>query len=94
LAWAETAEGIGFIRKDGTFVVKPEYDGAGTLHDGLAAVGVGDKRGYIDKAGRMTKGPQFDTALTFVDGLAAVWVSDEKMGYILPTGRFFWGSSK
>jgi hypothetical protein len=36
---------------------------------------------------------QFDDAYDFSHGLAEVWLG-EKMGYILPAGKFFWGPSR
>ena len=37
----------GFIDKTGHYVINPQFDGASSFSDGLAAVRIGDKWGYI-----------------------------------------------
>ncbi|WP_223209986.1 WG repeat-containing protein [Picosynechococcus sp. NKBG042902] len=37
--------------KEGTMVINPQFDSAGSFSEGLAAVRVGDRMGYINKEG-------------------------------------------
>ena len=67
--------------KQGTVVIKPQFDDALFFSEGLAIVKVGDKWGYIDKRGIVVIKPQFDNAWPFSEGLAHVKVG-EKHGFI------------
>jgi hypothetical protein len=77
----------GFIDKTGKVVIEPQFDGAESFSEGLAAVkvggvnGNGGKYGYIDRMGKFAIALQFDEAASFSEGLAAVKVGN-KWGYI------------
>ncbi len=73
----------GYIDKTGKFVIKPQFDGAGTFDgSGLAPVRLADLWGYVDAKGAFRINPQFKSANNFVAtaaGQLAV-VSVEKGG--------------
>jgi hypothetical protein len=84
----------GFIDGTGRIVIEPQFDlwsGAG-FSEGLAAIGIDDKKGYVDKSGKVTMLPEFSSVFFSVDafseGLAVVshnsyWPEqNSKVGYI------------
>lgn len=78
---------VGYIDKEGDFVIEPKFDAAKDFYEGLAPVKLDGKWGYIDKTGEFVIQPQFDKADIFSSGLAAVKV-DGKWGFIDKTGEF------
>ena len=72
LARAGESGQIGFIDREGAFVIAPEYDLAFAFADGLAPVKVDDLWGFVDTSGEVVISPQFRTALSFSEGLAPV----------------------
>lgn len=78
---------VGFIDKEGDFVIEPKFDDAKDFYEGLAPVKIDRKWGYIDKTGEFVIQPQFDRADIFSSGVAAVRV-DGKWGVIDKTGTF------
>ena len=50
---------FGYIDKTFKFVIKPQFDDAGSFYKGLAGVYVKEKYGYIDTAGRYIWEPTF-----------------------------------
>ena len=79
----------------GHFVINPQFDGAYSFSDGLAAVRIGDdktgKWGFIDNQGHFVINPQFDGVASFSDGLAEVRIGDfgtGKSGFIDKQGKF------
>ncbi|MBW4626122.1 MAG: WG repeat-containing protein [Brasilonema octagenarum HA4186-MV1] len=80
----------GYIDKNGTEVIRPQFDDADNFSEGLAVVWIsGQNGGYIDKTGRFVIPPQYakDRAQKFSQGLARVRVA-RTWGYIDKTGRF------
>ena len=79
----------GYIDKNGTYVINPQFDWADSFaENGLAVVEVDDKYGCINKKGNYVINPQFDSVSSFSDnGLAAVKV-DDKWGYINKKGNY------
>lgn len=88
LAVARKYEGkVGWLDKNGNWVLKPQFDGLSPLVNGLAAASINGKYGYIDKSGNWVIKPKFDHAYNFAaNGLACVEV-DDKYGYIDKTGN-------
>jgi len=95
----------GFIDKNGSMVIKPEFDKAESFSEGLAAVAVNGKWGYIDKAGKFAIEPRFNEAEAFTEGLAFVKVGGDdanairdvsgfdaegRWGYIDISGKYIW----
>lgn len=78
---------VGYIDKEGDFVIEPKFDDAKDFYEGLAPAKLDGKWGYIDKTGEFVIHPQFDRADIFSSGVAAVEV-DDKWGYIDKTGEF------
>ncbi len=84
----------GYIRPDGSWLVRPSFPAAGYFSEGRALVRSGGidmgrggilfpgKVGYVDKTGHMIIGAQFDDARNFHEGLAAVTLDGKKWGYI------------
>jgi len=77
----------GYIDHGGAFVVKPQYDGALSFAEGLAAVKIGSQWGYIDHSGVLVIPAHFSNAESFAEGLAAAWEGNA-WGYIDRTGKF------
>lgn len=67
----------GFIDRTGNFIIKPQFDEAGTFSDGLAPVLIENKWGFIDKEGMTVIKPTFDDAASFSEGLAKVGIKTQ-----------------
>ena len=93
LAAVRIGDKWGFIDRQGTYVIEPQFDDAQSFSEGLAAVRIGDretgvgKYGFIDRQGRYVVEPQFDGAQSFSEGLAAVFIGD-RWGFIDRQGRY------
>lgn len=85
---ARVADGgrLGFIRRDGSFVVEPAYEAALAFSEGLAAVQRDGRWGYIDRDGATVIEPRFAEAGAFSDGLAAVRLGGQ-WGYVDASGE-------
>jgi hypothetical protein len=91
---AEPVTKFGYIDKFGLstnlFVIEPQFTGAQSFSEGLAAVNVGSPYkpswGYIDKKGNIVIKPNFEDVGKFSDGLAAVEIGS-KWGYINTKGE-------
>ena len=78
----------GFMETTGRVVVKPQFDDASILYEGLAPVKKDGKWGYIDPTGKMVIEPRFEeNARCFKEGLARVLVKG-KWGFIDKTGKW------
>lgn len=85
----KTAEGTkwGYINKDGTFVIKPQYDNAMDFQDnGLAVVGKGNLSGVIDRYDRFIVPLKYSSITQFTEGLAEV-IDDSGFGVIDERGQ-------
>ncbi|MEM8978703.1 MAG: WG repeat-containing protein [Pseudomonadota bacterium] len=58
-------------------VVEPQYDNAGTFHDGLAPVQLNGLWGFIDAKGRMVVEPQYERVLSGSEGLRGVKFNED-----------------
>ena len=112
-AWVETDETVklraqsvyegnwGYINKQGQMVITPQFSEAGNFSQGLAAVGIGERKlfgpspwhfGYIDGSGKVVIAAQFSFGKDFDDrGMAAVsvgWEDSTRWGFIDKTGHF------
>ncbi|MGD0008473.1 MAG: WG repeat-containing protein [Terriglobia bacterium] len=76
----------GYIDKTGKYVIKPQFDEAGSFAEGVALVYSGQKWGYIDTTGKYVIKPEFDYGWAFSEGLAQVNLGG-KTGFIDRTGR-------
>jgi tetratricopeptide (TPR) repeat protein len=78
----------GFVRLDGTFAVKPDYDWTWFyFKDGLTSVQFHGSYGFVDTNGRLVVKPQFGYALLYSEGLARVSYNGN-YGYIDKQGKF------
>ncbi|MDR0754836.1 MAG: WG repeat-containing protein [Prevotellaceae bacterium] len=68
------------------WVIKPQFDIAGSFYEGFAAIKKDGKWGFIDKTGAVVIQPEFDGVKNFSDGMAAI-KKDGKWGYINSTGE-------
>jgi hypothetical protein len=68
------------------WVIKPQFDIAGSFYEGFAAIKKDGKWGFIDKTGAIVIQPEFDGVKNFSDGMAAI-KKDGKWGYIDNTGE-------
>lgn len=69
IRWAQTNNLWGLARTDGSWLIEPKFEQAGSLSDGLARVVINGKVGFIDKAGNFVIGPVFDKAGEFRPGV-------------------------
>jgi hypothetical protein len=79
-------ERVRLLREDGK--VLGEFDGCGTLSEGLVAVRSEDTWGYLDAEGRGVIAPAFSWAGDFSEGLAPVRDDSGRCGYIRRDGTF------
>jgi hypothetical protein len=88
LAAAIVGNKVGYIDRNGKFVLPPNYDGSSGIDfsEGLVAVRIGGRVGFIDKRGAVVVPPAYDDAYPFSEGLARVRVGD-RWGYIDKTGK-------
>lgn len=86
---------LGYIDKQGEFVIEPELDfdlasgfreGVYQFSNGLAQLPIAYKWGYVDKLGKLAIHPRFDGAELFSEGLARVEIK-QFYGYIDRTGN-------
>jgi hypothetical protein len=77
---------LGFIDSAGKVVIKPQFDEAYPLSEGLALIRQKNKYGFIDSAGKVVIKPQFDEAYPFSEGFAGIKVKN-KYGFIDSAGK-------
>ena len=90
LAWAkDKSEKLGFIDKQGAWVVKPAYDAAKEMDpaSGLARVKSGEAWFYVDRTGKEVRVADATGLGDFSDGLAEV-KRGELTGFIGPDGTW------
>jgi hypothetical protein len=79
----------GLTRGDGSWLVEPKFDQAGSLNDGLARVRLNGKVGYIDRTGSFAIEPVFDRGGSFTPSLGRTWAGrDGIFGVIDKTGAW------
>ena len=76
----------GFMNRDGTVIINPQFLEATPFSEGLAAVKTGDFWGFIDRLGRIVIPARYNAAYSFSEGLAAV-KDGNKWGYIDKRGK-------
>jgi hypothetical protein len=76
----------GYIKSDGNYQIKPQFDDAYPFFENLAAISIGNKYGYIDKNGKIVINPEYEATYDFSEGLAAV-VKGGLFGFIDKTGK-------
>lgn len=90
---------IGFRDAEaGIWAIEPQYEGARSFQEGLAAAKLKGKWGFINVKGEWVIAPKFDWTMDFVDGLVLVnlggtpntraSVDGGKYGFVDRTGRF------
>jgi WG containing repeat len=63
---------VGYVSKNGTEIIKPQYDDGLTFSEGYTAVKQGTKWLYLDSTGKAITAAVYDEALGFSNGMAAV----------------------
>lgn len=63
-------DNIGYINKQGEFVIKPQYESAGEFKDGLALVKQEGKYGYIKADGSTFIACMYDDHYSYDQGVA------------------------
>ena len=78
----------GFVDKNGTVKIPPQYSAVGNFNDGKCAVAnVAGEWGYIDTAGKLVINHQYTNAKDFINGKAVV-SSGKNWGVIDETGKY------
>jgi hypothetical protein len=82
----------GLINEKGEYVIEPQYDFLGGLHNGLVSFRQNDLTGFLDVNGNVKIEPKFHWVDEFSEGLCAVstdWKTDEPRlyGYIDTSGN-------
>ena len=75
----------GYINRDGTLVIEPQFDRAWRFTNGRALIRDGTRFGYIDTTGAVVIEPRFADAWHFSEGLAPVQ-TDSLWGFINRSG--------
>ena len=78
---------LGFIDKEGNWIIQPIYDDVDSFSEGLARVEMGEKWGFIDKEGNWIIQPIYDSVANFSEGLAGVKNMGESWGFIDKKGN-------
>jgi hypothetical protein len=81
----------GYVGSDNEWKVKPKYDGAKPLTEGMGAIKVKNLWGFIGESGKIAIKPRFIQVLPFSEGVAAVEIATplgNRWGYINFTGTF------
>ena len=78
---------FGYIDKKGTFVINPQYVGAGLFSGDRAPVSVNSQWGYIDRDGKFAVNPQFETPVNSPTA-APVW--DTRTASVTSTRTEIW----
>ena len=76
----------GYSNAKGNVIIYPQFDGAKTFAEDLAAISQNGQWGYINRAGKIVIPPQFDDAESFSGGMAAV-MQGNKRDFIDATGK-------
>lgn len=77
---------MGFVNRQGTFVIEPAYALALAFAEGLAPVQDDEGRwGFVDETGAIAIEPRFRSALPFAEGRAVVQ-TEAGWGFITPDG--------
>lgn len=86
--------GVGFLDREGRWVIKTRYESAGPFRSGSSRVEIGDKFGFIDRTGKIAIEPRFEEVTDFdQDGYARFYVGDfwndptRRVGVIDRTGQ-------
>jgi hypothetical protein len=83
-----TGDEIGYVDKDGKFIINPQFDEAYLFSkDGLAKVKKEGKYGFINKEGKLVVPYQFLQATSFYEGLACVVTESSAPYYINEKGE-------
>jgi hypothetical protein len=89
IRWVQSDKLWGLARADGSWLVEPRFQQAGSLTDGLARVTVNGKVGFIDRTGNFAIEPVFDKAWWFEAGLGRTSAErDGIFGVIDKTGAW------
>jgi hypothetical protein len=89
IRWVEEDKLWGLARADGSWLVEPKFQQAGSLVDGLARVTLDGKFGFIDRSGRFAIEPAFDKTWPFERGVGRTWAErDGVVGVIDKTGAW------
>lgn len=88
--WQQLMPGVwklGYLGKDGKFVIPPLFDGGEAFSEGIAKIKVGKQYSYIDTRGKRITSTLYSKALDFSDGLAAVSRDGKLWGYMDKFGK-------
>jgi len=82
----------GYIDRNGTLAIAPQFDGVDEFHDGIAKVRSHGQALFIDMSGKPIALPHFDRVDGFSEGLAAVNIGEKRtsnLGLLVEPGK--WG---
>jgi hypothetical protein len=81
----------GYIRRDGSVAVRPQFQSAMSFSEGFAGIQRADKWGFINLVGEIVIEPIFTSCRSFAYGLAFVEDGDSKF-YIDTAGQVVFGA--
>lgn len=83
IRWVRRDKLWGLAYADGSWLVEPKFQQAGSLVDGLARVTVDGKVGFIDRSGNFVIEPVFDVAASFERGMGRTWAERDGAGGLI-----------
>ncbi len=84
---------MGFIDKEGKWVIKPQFEYAEKFSEGLALVKQQEKTGYINHDGELQVPLLLGMGEAFTNSLARV-SQKNKSGYITKIGQWVWTEAR
>lgn len=78
---------VGFINRQGQFIVEPQFENTGFFQEGFVNVKSNGKWGYLNREGQLVIPMQYEYAYMFVNGMAAVKLNG-KYGFINQRNEF------
>ena len=78
---------LGYLGRDGKYVIPPSFDGGDAFSEGIARIKVGKQYSYINTSGKRITSTLYEQAADFSDGLAAVSRDGKLWGYLDKTGK-------
>ena len=89
LAAVQVEDKWGFLRKNGSVAIRPEWDKSGEFSEGVCPVRKNKLWGWINPAGSVVAEPAYSELNSFADGFAAATRGNQSL-YIDHSDRVLW----